>query len=929
MSAEPDWEALWREGEPYDALFPTGRRWVGLHWHEIRSAVGREGLTALATYVAAVSLLAAGFWVSIDTWADRGAGRAKLSLVEHLWFVEQSPALNLGAFWIGFLAAFGLVGWLLSRRVTKGSLRIYVAFALVVMTLLLITIGRNGNFESAEASARADARRLLEAEQRTDDETGAPDEPGTSDEGTPAFTVGQALLLELCEESGLTPPDSEPSSDDQAEPLPDDEPDRARCGELRDARVDYLVSLEAEDAAAIESRRPLSCLEGWTLGAFDRWMDAASYDRRIVALGALASCEIGAPDPSAETADGSVAEAVGVVPATLPEGESAAEEPATTAARQDQDTGDDRSEDDDNQLDAATSGAASSAVLEALRTQRSEVRAYEAIALGADEVLSFVSGPAHFAEFRFSGLAWLALLGLVFVWYRHLEIRSGEGRLGPVDVQFESVDGTGNGAADELRRRPASPTEALFKESVIRNVPEPGAVPGSGALAPVGDLVAEADLPQGRLANGVISLLQTVFATRGGFTVTCSIRREQPRCAVFVRLRDTRTGTHVISHVFEDESPDNAARLAGYWIAGYILSRSDYVPNWAKWSEDDAASFVQMGWVQGDGLSLTITEAPESDDGLKTVNSLLLAQRAYTNQIGLADRTRGRANHLAALEDFARAVNRQPRYPVARYRRGVVLGTMMLMGENLTAAQGGQSPQMPTPSRLRYLFGDLILGDVGGPEQASLELACSNLHRGENFDDAMRNRMLVRVAEWSTQNRASLRWRWLARLRPSERFFWKSFSHGALEKDWARVLDLERCIAAERIAALRHERNVRPRPTPAREKKLENLENLRRRLCDRAAEPDSHWQLSYNLACLYAIRLSATDEPVTQVEYRNEALIWLQRALDRPYSAQLVRRWIRADGDLKPLRELEEFEELVRRVPEVKPAATVGFDAAK
>ena len=104
MSAQTDWNL--ERGDPYEDLFPTGRDWVRLHWREIRSAVGREGLIALFTYVAALALLIAGVWVSIDTWADREAGRAKLPLVERLLFVEQAPGLNLRPFWIAFLVAF-------------------------------------------------------------------------------------------------------------------------------------------------------------------------------------------------------------------------------------------------------------------------------------------------------------------------------------------------------------------------------------------------------------------------------------------------------------------------------------------------------------------------------------------------------------------------------------------------------------------------------------------------------------------------------------------------------------------------------------------------------------------------------------------------------------------------------------------------------
>jgi hypothetical protein len=827
------------------------------------SALGREGLVALATYVGATAVLVSGAWVSLTTWADRREGLATLP-----W--DVGPGINLRLFWFLLLAALGCFGWLLSAQVTKPTLRAYVVSGLALLLLLLVTIGRNGNYEQAASDAHADARRLLLAD--------------TTEEAS----AGGAFLLRLCEEGGV---------------------DRATCRNASGVRPQEPVG-EARSAT------PVRCLPGWTLGAVDRWLTAASYDRQIVALRALASCEIGLLDPAAQDAEGEALDVEVADTTTVPADRVAPTGASSVAPGADE-------------LEPSTTVPGSEAVVEAMRVQRSEVEAYESVALGADEILSFASGPSHFAEFRFSGAAWLVLLGLLLVWYRHLEIRAGARRLGPVDVQFEPVDDGSHGSSGDTgaRRRPSTPVEAVFKESVIRNVPEPGSVPGSGALAPVGDLVAASDLPQRTIVAGVIEVLQMIFATKGGFTVTCSVRAGQDTHSVFVRLRDTRTGHHLASYLAEAADPDQAARLAGYWIAGWIISRSAYVPGWAKWNEDDAADFVATGWEQGDALSMVrqrrvVTTRSASNgqagaDGAPTaVNALLLAQLAYAHQL---DGDGG--DHFAALEAFARAVHREPRYPVARYRRGVVLGTMMLLGGSVDSARGRSHSDTPvTASRLRYLFGDLVLGTDGdrdtgdrGTGDTDTRVAdwCDRLarKRGAEFPADMREAMLVRVGEWARENRVAMRWRWLARLRPSERFFWQSFSRGNLEKDWTRMADLERHTSAERLRVLHHRHpeltggrpDVAPGPLPDR-------------ITRRAKQPDSHWQLSYNIGCFHAIR-SDRLEGEKKEACRQEAMMWLERSLDRPWSAQLTRQWIEADGDLKPLRGAREFTRWLHRVP--------------
>jgi hypothetical protein len=184
----------------------------------------------------------------------------------------------------------------------------------------------------------------------------------------------------------------------------------------------------------------------------------------------------------------------------------------------------------------------------------------------------------------------------------------------------------------------------------------------------------------------------------------------------------------------------------------------------------------------------------------------------------------------------------------------------------------------------------------------------------------MRWVMLKRVAWWSNQNRVSLKWRWLARLRPSERFFWSAFAKGDLGKDWRRVLELERCICAERLEVLSALFARRDPPLSERDENTADVERcdaalakIRARIEKRALQPDSHWQLSYNLGCFYAIRAERLSGDEAD-ECKRTGLDWLERSLDRPASTQLVREWVVADGDLDALRDLPQFARWSLRV---------------
>lgn len=884
---------------------------IGVHIREFARGLGLEGLWALCSLVAGIVVLVTGMLVVIETWPIRISSLGPITLRLD-WLIRLLDEITLPWFWISFMIGLAITGYWLSGQVSKRWLRGFVGINLLIAGLLVVSIGRNDRVKVANDSATTNARQLQ----------AIINNPPT--EGQPDPENAQKIVTCLDE-------------------LP-------MSGDGRSCELMRTVA-KGESARPGGQDQGLMCLPGWTVDAFIRWVNEASYDRRVVALTAVARCELDAFDPGADVGEGT-------------EG-AANEDPAPGSPEQDQGV------EEATEIRAAVDARA--AVDEALRVQRTETTAYEAVIDGSDGILATISGPTDFAEFRFSGATWIGILALALLWYRKLEIRAGSQALGPVDIVYDddpdAADATpsnGNGIpGSDYGARPAG--HAIFKQAVVQNVPEPGAVPGSQALAPVGDLVASTDTHHKKFVGSIVDLLQTIFATRSGFTVVFASHVENgtgvekrasadsmptPRHVAFVRIRDRRTGNQLASMRYASEQVDEAAQLAGYWVAGWIISRSRYVPCWAKWSEHDARSFYDLEWRQGDDLPLQArgTHDPAAVDQ-HSVNSLILTQRASSFQLSNEDRGPFTFN---ALEGFARAAKRQPRYPVARYRRAAALSALMQSGVQLEQVFKGGTSDAPSPSepRFRYLFEDLLDCDT-----SKVDEWIHDVYEGERqgtFPEEMRIAMLAKVKGWIDEGRAGVRAGLVARLRPSERRFWRDFSHGpathtstnrphsaSLRGDWMKLIRTSKHIADQRmpdqdppatgpepdLASTEHPPpTTRPEPDP--------------RLKERAKEPDSHWQISYNLACYYSLAVASdtlqngSQNPETDPANPNsadddsarEAFQWLQRCLDRPYRKQLVREWAECDPDLKPLRDTypTEWDRWLRRVPRMPIAIQRG-----
>jgi hypothetical protein len=904
---------------------------VGLfaYWHEFSAGLGREGLRALATYFLCAMVLIAGVVVVAATWTRTdvisvrvsvglialGAGviavlvffgsdlflrmttsaiaLASISIlaiaVIFAWSSWRSRWLvGLPAVWLGLVALVGIAGFLLSGQEGKPWVRAFSLVGLAIAGLLIITIGRNERVSEAERAARTAFLQLqdIESTRKAANRTGSP----TMSEVPPA---AYPLLKGLC--------------------VLGDADDTAEGGDC-----DSIKPPAGSDPSS------LSCLPGWTNDAFAQWAAGASIDREVAALAALARCELDAFDPGSLEANPNESQ-VDLSESFGAAGSTGSEESATeTEAAADEETETQAAIDTETETQAASDARA--AVSEALAVQRTEANLVETLDRGADGVLASISGPNEFAQFRFSGITWLVLLGLALLWYRLLEIRAGSHGLGPVDISFDDDGSPSSNKSSGEQATKSSPNvedgvragQAIFKQAVVQNVPEPGAVPGAHALAPVGDLVSSSDVPNKFLASGLIDALRTILATRSGYTVLYSAHYEtemefsdqgRSTAVVFVRIRDSRNGSQKASMRFEADYVAEASQLAGYWVAGWIVSRSRYVPEWAKWSERDAQSFYKLQWRQGDDLPLKAHGVVDPSSIATSINALVLTQRAYSYEI---DPRRKLPATYNALEDFARAAYHQPRYPVARFRTAVALSALMQDGLRLDDVfDSFEEDPRPSKTRLLHLFQDLLELDV----DTQLDAWIGQASKTGEFDPEMRIKMLNYVEVLVQRGRIGIRAGVLARIRPSERSFWKYFS--GTQKDWTALVGVSGAIAGLRLA-----QDSEPASRPML---FKGLEDRVKRFEDRAIEPESHWQISYNIACYYSLLSAISPDPEGAAasgdgeSHSQKSFNWLERCLDRPNNGQLVREWAERDPDLLHLRTVDEAEwrRWVKRVPKL------------
>jgi hypothetical protein len=270
---------------------------------------------------------------------------------------------------------------------------------------------------------------------------------------------------------------------------------------------------------------------------------------------------------------------------------------------------------------------------------------------------------------------------------------------------------------------------------------------------------------------------------------------------------------------------------------------------------------------------------------------------------------------------------------------GLKVEEVFLPPHHLEAEDTGErdrqdTPHRPSETRLLHLFRDLI----GFGDEAKLEKWIKKVWESGCFPPEMRSEMLDLADQWFEQARIAVSAGSVAKLRPSERGFWQDFLSTSARDDWTALIEVSQKIVDVRRLCLKYEDPATRDDAPAQAKGTrdtkkpdnESQKNEKDIIKDiqglekRARRRDSHWQISYNIACFYSLLSGLTDDH-GQRDHGDRAFDWLERCLDRPYSGQLVREWIERDPELDPIRSAdpERWERWRRRVPrmpvEIRP----------
>lgn len=339
---------------------------------------------------------------------------------------------------------------------------------------------------------------------------------------------------------------------------------------------------------------------------------------------------------------------------------------------------------------------------------------------------------------------------------------------------------------------------------------------------------------------------------------------EEADHVVYLRLQDAASKAAVAVSHHHGTTADLALRSAGYWAAGWILSRSDVVPAWAKWNEE--AGSVLALYQDAD----TEAKLSECEKAARLAPDSGLVLTLLGHRFDLEGR------HCDALSRYLRASTLYPRFIVARYRLAVSLS---LLAADLDETWWPASPETRWAliAEMQRLGAETMTSETVRNDLRHLALP------GTNDDQAKRA-----LSEFATDQLSSVRDLvarrsvWWQALDQAERAYWWPLRWGAERK---RLSWLARSAAP----AIQARGGL----------SVTELEKIRKE----AEKRDTCWQVLYNLACYYAIN-----------EQPNEALEWLERSASRPGAHKLNAKWLYKDPDLKTLHGEPRFERLAASI---------------
>jgi tetratricopeptide (TPR) repeat protein len=543
----------------------------------------------------------------------------------------------------------------------------------------------------------------------------------------------------------------------------------------------------------------------------------------------------------------------------------------------------------------------------------------EAAGHGPDALLESLTGSDQADRLTPGPVGWLALAAVALLGWGALLGRNARQLAGPVLVQTleapESYD-------PDLRI------------AVLENVSEPGAVPGADITTSVTELLA-----LNPAAKGLSKAVEAVFTVVGqsyGYRVEVVVDEPgtppagEPTGAkaptrVLVMVKDLRSLATLGGHVEQDPDTGLAVRAAGLWAAGFILGRSTRVPSWAAWTAETSRSLAasREPRLRFEDLVAAVQGSPNS--------GMLL--------VTLGQRHELKGQRIEAVDCYAQAVAAHPTYLLAQYRLAAAVAMLGRPPSDTWARLGPQRCQeiidglrracrtLPPKEADRAEAEVLRLSDAPEPERSN---ACYRfaieLLREVEHQTGFLGLMAMSLRREDRDDRMPMLWSTGPTGR-RQRAYWLAKS-ARLSCTAAIALDMPAMPAAAPLppatppgppgtppgpppnppdaAPVRHdaagaaqEKLAKQRQEALDKQRQEALDELRAKAIQRG----TWWQVGYNAACAHCL----AGQPGTAITLLEECLL-------HPGSDHLRANWLRADPDLKSIRDSPRFERLVARV---------------
>jgi hypothetical protein len=331
-------------------------------------------------------------------------------------------------------------------------------------------------------------------------------------------------------------------------------------------------------------------------------------------------------------------------------------------------------------VEVEAAGTALAAAIAALSGEQPDpVSALDALSAGGDAIVESVIGEDPPLVIETAGWVVLAI-GALLIW-RVIAKRSFGELPGPVTISLNS--GAQRAATEAEIKISDAAQRAAFRVAVLRNVSEPGALPGAAAMQSLTDLLEVPGVDS--WFAPLVAALKTILAVPRGFKVSADVvppETKDGRWVVLVRVSDLDSGKEVGVSTQTGDSDIKACRSAGYWAAAVVLSRSSRIPSWASWDSQTStalALYDEPDPAPAACYPQALAKAPSSGVLLQK----LAAEYAINERL------------LDSVSMSARAVAAHPRYHVACYR--------LADGINMLADNPGEWMEASLAERRRIL----------------------------------------------------------------------------------------------------------------------------------------------------------------------------------------------------------------------------------